>query len=169
MQHTQMRGVLQRKVEQVRRLKELWARGSLGNLRSVLQMPQDHAVFCDLLRAVMRRRMQERLTLDGCQALLPIVGESELVGSKYDDFAVTALQFAEVLLEKFGALIADTRQSCAKIPERQLDLAREERLQKCNACYDQFREIHRFLQESRLASRFGSFRASLHIFIQRCN
>lgn len=165
-QHTQYMGVLKRRADQIRRLKELWARGNLGNMHTVLQMPQDHAVFCDFARAIMQSRLEATLNLDAAQPLLAV--SRELITSKYDEFALASIRFAEVLLTHFSDLISDTRQSCANIPERQLDLAREERLRKCDACYEHFREIARLLTESRLAGQVGAFRQALHSFLQRC-
>merc|ERR1712060_143497 len=129
-------------------------------------MPQDQAAFCDFVRAIMRQSLESDLNLDACQALLPIL--RDLLGSVYDDFVVTALQFTEVLLQNFRRLIADTRSSCAQISERQLDLPREERLRKCNACYGHFQEIHRLLPEVPAGSRFGGLRTGLHQFLQTC-
>uniref|UniRef100_A0A7S0B7X0 Katanin p80 WD40 repeat-containing subunit B1 homolog n=1 Tax=Pyrodinium bahamense TaxID=73915 RepID=A0A7S0B7X0_9DINO len=164
-QHPQMVGVLQRRLDQVRRLKELWVSGNLVGLGSILSSPQDHAAFCDFARAIMQQRLGASLNLDACQTLLPIV--QDLLGSKYDDFVNTAVQFTEVLLQHFGDLIAETRLSCSKIPERQLDLAREERLRKCNACYEHFQELHRLLPNRHAGSRCGSVRSALLAFLQR--
>merc|ERR1711972_881490 len=158
----QMMGVLQRRLDQVRRLKELWVRGNLSGVNDVLNMPQDHAVFCDFARAIMRHRLEPALKLDSCQALLSTV--RDLLGSKYEDFVKTAFQFSELLLKNFGDLILETRLSCSRIPARQLDLPREERLRKCNACYGHFQEIHRLLPDSQVGSRFSSVRSSLHVF-----
>jgi len=165
-QHQQMMGVLQRRLDQVHRLKELWASGNFAGLHSIVNVPQDHAVFCDFARAVMRQRLEPALNLDACQMLLPIL--QDLLRSKYDDFVTIALEFVEVLLQHFGDLIAETRLSCAKIPERQLDLAREERLEKCDACYGHFQEILRQLPDPHPGSRSGGTRASLQAFLQRC-
>merc|ERR1712039_722293 len=141
-------------------------RGNIANISSVLNMPQDHAVFCDFARAIMRKRLPPAMNLDACQALLPIL--RDLLGSKYEDFNITALQFIEVLLQNFSRLISDTRLSCASIPERQLDLPREERLRKCNACHDHFREILRLLPDTGAGGRFAGFRSSLQRFLQSC-
>jgi len=166
LQHPQMMGVLTRRLTQVRRVNQLWAQGNLGTLSDGLQFPQDHAVVCDFARAVIKEKLVGALNLDACQTLLPIM--RDLMCSKYDDFAVTGHQFAELLLQHFGDLISETRESCARIPERQLDIAREERLGKCNACHQQFCEIQKSLLEGRLASRFVSFRVALQTFLQRC-
>lgn len=164
-QHPQMVGVLQRRLSQAKRVKELWAQGNLTGLSTGLQFPQDHAVVCDLARAVMSHRLVEKLNLDSCQILLPII--RELMTSKYDDFVMTAMQFSEQLLQHFGDLVTETRRSCKGIPERQLDLAREERLRKCNACHGHFCEIHKVLLESRFVNQLGGFRVSLQTFITR--
>lgn len=166
LQHPQMMGVLQRRLAQVRRAKDLWSQGNLGTLSQGLQFPQDHAVVCDFARAVIREKLVGTLNLDACQTLLPIM--RDLMCSKYDDFGVTGHQFSELLLQHFGSIISETRQSCAGIPERQLDIAKEERLRKCNACHQQFCEIQKSLLEGRLASRFNSFRVALQTFLQRC-
>lgn len=165
-QHPQMMGVLQRRLDQVRRLKELWASGNLAGLHGVLNVPQDHAAFCDFARAIMRQRLEAALNLDACQTLLPLL--TELLSSKYEAFVATALQFVEVLLEHFGNVIVETRRSCGGLPERQLDLAREERLRKCNACYGHLQEMHRLLPERPVGTSSSGARASLQAFLQRC-
>lgn len=165
-EHPKMVGVLQRKLEKVSRLRDLWARGNLAALPGALNMPQDQPVFCDFLRSIMKQRAEHNLTLDACAILMPLI--QDLLGSRYDDIVVVALQFGEVLLRKFSEAISSTRRSCASIPERQLDLSREERLRKCNACHEQFVELHRFLLDSSLGSRFGSFQAALQHLVQSC-
>jgi hypothetical protein len=164
-QHPQMRSVLQRRLTQVRRLKELWSTGNLSSLSSVLQMPQDQAVFCDFVRAVMQHKLEASLNLDACQLFLPVV--RDLMNNKYDDFAIASLEFAEVLLQHFGGLISDTRRSQDGVNARQTNITREERLQKCDICYEHFQEIYRLLPENRLSGRFSTLRHSLQAFLQR--
>lgn len=151
-QHPRMKSVLERRLSQVRRLKELWATGNLSDLSSVVEGKQDHAVFCDFVRSVMQNRLEASLNLDACQFLLPIV--RDMVSSKYECFQHAATDFAEVLYQRFGDLIADTRRSQAGVNERHPDIAREERLQKCNACHEHFQEIFRLLPADQLAGRF---------------
>merc|ERR1712060_877481 len=112
--------------EQIRRVRGLWASGNLSGIDGVLNMPQDHAVVSDFVRSIMRESHEAELNLDACQALLPLI--VDLLGSKHEDFATQAAQFAEVLLQRFGDLIVDTRVSCSRTPERQLSLRLEERL-----------------------------------------
>ncbi|CAJ1392392.1 unnamed protein product [Effrenium voratum] len=158
-QHPQMLGVLKRRLEQTRRLTELWAQGNFSSIGSVLTMPQDQAVLCDLARGLMRKDLGSALTLDACWAFLPLLKEL-LLTSKYEDFIATALEFTELLLGQFGNLISETRESCARIPERQLDLAREQRMRKCSSCYEHFKEIHQLLVAGPSA-RFGKLNSSL--------
>jgi len=165
-QHSQMMGVLQRRLDQVRRLKELWAIGNMAGLTGILNMPQDHAVFCDLARVIMQQRHEGALSFDACQILLPIL--VDLLSSKYEDFVTVSLQFAKVLLTKFGDLIADTRRSCSGMLGRQMDLAREERLEKCNACYEHFKEMRRLLPDGPDGSLSRGVRSSLQAFLRRC-
>lgn len=167
-QHPQMLGVLQRRLEQTKRIHEFWLKGNLTSIGSVLHMPQDQAVLCDFCRSIKRKGLTGALNLDACSALLPLL--RDLMTSKYDDFVMSALEFGEILLEQFGKLIRETRERCSKIPERQVDLAQEERYKKCNACYDAFREIQILLNpegsDSALAGRFSNFRTSLQVFLK---
>ncbi|CAJ1430430.1 unnamed protein product [Effrenium voratum] len=144
-QHPQMLGVLKRRLEQTRRLTELWAQGNFSSIGSVLTMPQDQAVLCDLARGLMRKDLGSALTLDACWAFLPLLKEL-LLTSKYEDFIATALEFTELLLGQFGNLISETRESCARIPERQLDLAREQRMRKCSSLLLALQQVLRALQ-----------------------
>lgn len=167
--HGRMLDLFNNRKTQAARLKEVWVRGNLANLRTALQIPQEvahQAVVCDFLRAILQGTSQGVANLDACVILLPIA--KGLMGSKYSEFATAALQFAEMLLNQFKCLICDTRQSCANIPARQLDIAREERLRKCDECYNHFREIHELLPESQAASQFTGFRSTLHTFLQSC-
>jgi len=161
-QHTQMMGILHRRLAQVRRLKEFWDNGNMSRMPTVAQDP---APVCDLLRAVMQRELVGTVNLDACQVMLPILRDQS--ESKYDEFATASLQFILLLLQRFGDLITDTRQGCAGIPVRQLDFAREERLRKCNACHELFQEIHRSLAKSRVAGQFGGLRDALQSFLHR--
>ncbi|CAK0907555.1 unnamed protein product, partial [Prorocentrum cordatum] len=69
--HAQMMGVLQRRQEQARKLKEFWERGNVQALSGAVD--KDAAVFCDFARSVMQQRLQAGLNLDACQTLLQIV------------------------------------------------------------------------------------------------
>lgn len=159
----QMIGMLTKRLNQQQRVIELWGKGTLGRLGEVIQTPQDHAVMCDFLQAVMRNNLVVNLNLDAAKAMLPIL--TEIVASKHEAFAVTAIRFSEVLLQQFMGVITDTRRSCSNIPAHQLDLTREERLRKCNGCYEAFRDIRNVLGTSRWAEHGASLCGSLDVFL----
>jgi len=163
-QHDHMMSMYRRRIDQSKRIIELWSRGNVSGIVGCLQMPKDTAVFCSFLRQLLARNLHGPLSLDACQILLPLL--RDIMSSKYDEFVGTALSFTEVLFEKFRGLIADTRRGCAKIPERQLDLAQEERLKKCNFCYDRFQEVHGLPFETLRAGR--DFKSTLQAFLQSC-
>eukprot|EP00435_Cladocopium_sp_Y103_P051220 s307_g15.t2 len=167
-QHPQMMGVLRRRFEQTQRLKELWAQGNLAGISGLLAMPQDQAVLCDLARSLMLKDLASDLNLDACSAFLPLLKEL-LVTSKYEDFVATALEFTELLLMEFGSLISETREICSKIPERQLDPAREQRFNKCNTCFQNFKEIHQLILAGQGQSyrNCGKLTSNLKAFLQR--
>lgn len=167
-QHPQMMGVLRRRFEQTQRLKELWAQGNLAGISGLLTMPQDQAVLCDLARSLMLKDLASDLNLDACSAFLPLLKEL-LVTSKYEDFVATALEFTELLLMEFGSLISETREICSKIPERQLDPAREQRFSKCNTCFNNFKEIHQLILagQGQTYRNCGKLTSSLKAFLQR--
>ncbi|CAK0907557.1 unnamed protein product, partial [Prorocentrum cordatum] len=72
--HAQMMGVLQRRQEQARKLKDFWERGNVQALSGAVDKDRgDAAVFCDFARSVMQQRLQAGLNLDACQTLLQIV------------------------------------------------------------------------------------------------
>ncbi|CAE6913292.1 katnb1 [Symbiodinium natans] len=131
-QHPQMLGVLKRRLDQSKRLSELWVKGNITAIDTVLTLPQDQDVLCDFCRSLMQQDLGSVLNLDACAAFLPLLKEL-LMTCKYEDFIAIALEFTALLLDRFGGLISETRESCAKIPERQLDLAREGRYRKCSA------------------------------------
>merc|ERR550514_1048023 len=106
--------MLTKRLNQQKRVIELWVKGSLVGLCDIIQTPQDHAVMCDFLRAVMRSNLVANLNLDAAKSMLPIL--SEIVASKHEAFAVTSIRFVEVLLQQFMGVITDTRRSCGSIP-----------------------------------------------------
>ncbi|CAK0792621.1 unnamed protein product, partial [Prorocentrum cordatum] len=78
--HAQMMGVLQRRQEQARKLKEFWERGNVQALSGAVD--KDAAVFCDFARSVMQQRLQAGLNLDACQTLLQIVQDLLCTGMR---------------------------------------------------------------------------------------
>eukprot|EP00439_Symbiodinium_sp_Y106_P086844 s244_g36.t1 len=167
-QHPQMLGVLKRRLDQSKRLAELWVQGNISGIDKVLTLPQDQDVLCDFCRSLMQKDLGSVLNLDACAAFLPLLKELFMT-CKYEDFIATALEFTSLLLDRFGGLINETRESCAKIPERQMDLAREGRYRKCNACYEDFKEIHRLLGSghSGITKRSAKLNSSLQAFLLR--
>ena len=167
-QHSQMMGVLRRRFEQTQRLKDLWAQGNLAGISGILSMPQDQAVLCDLARSLIAKGLGSNLNLDACAAFLPLLKEL-LITSKYEDFIATGLEFTQLLLGEFGPLICETREICSKIPERQLDLAREQRFRKCNTCFENLKEIHQLMLagHGQTWRNFSTLSSNLQAFLQR--
>ncbi|KAF4695818.1 hypothetical protein FOZ60_003414 [Perkinsus olseni] len=71
----------------------------------------------------------------------------------------TAMAAVRTLLRNFGSLIIATRSAGMETTKAngQVDLSREDRLERCNSCFDQFASIHRLLAaEQHLRHRSSS-------------
>lgn len=72
------------------------------------------------------------MTLDIAQELLPLL--KNLLESRFQIYAAVSLRYLIIILRAFTPLVKDTRASCGR--RRVRDLAREDRLARCNAIYD---------------------------------
>mmetsp|Transcript_104425 Transcript_104425/g.239161 ORF Transcript_104425/g.239161 Transcript_104425/m.239161 type:complete len:564 (+) Transcript_104425:408-2099(+) len=151
--HEQMLAVLTHRVANARAVTALWEKGEFVTVVAELQRLNDTATTCDFLRMLIKSR-QKGMNLDACNLLLPML--DDVLGSKYENFVSVALDCVQHLLNTFGDIISDTRAACSGVPGHQLDLAKEDRLRKCNGCYTGFEKVHSLLDTGTLGRSFST-------------
>eukprot|EP00744_Colponema_vietnamica_P017412 GILI01024466.1.p1 GENE.GILI01024466.1~~GILI01024466.1.p1 ORF type:complete len:200 (-),score=29.88 GILI01024466.1:203-748(-) len=127
---TQM-SFLSQRLTSLRSIRSLWRQGNLTAALETMRHLRDSSVLFDFLSAVGKRT--DLLSLDCCVLLLPQI--AALLSHSHESYATAAIEMIQRLLTCFGSLIQDSR----RMPVTHgIDLSREERLNKCNKCYDGF-------------------------------
>ena len=76
------------------------------------------------------------LTLDTVVLMLPI--QKNLLSSRFESYVSTSLRYLKLQIRSFSQLILDPRIA----PSDFVNPSREDRLLRCNECYDLFKGLH---------------------------
>ncbi len=135
-QHNNMTTILTTRYTNLKAIKASWnANGSGADSKGILAVLgvvsefEDAALMVDFLRALPQR--EDFYTLDLCTALLPHL--IELLNETKDDYLHLALSLTIKLVRLFGHIIKTTREAPSV---KGVDISKEERLEKCQACYN---------------------------------
>jgi hypothetical protein len=140
---------LSARVTHLKLLSGYWASGSMPQLLSHLSLLESStdgeigsqfAILADFLKAIDLKAFI--ITLETAANLLPIL-LSMLEQSSEPHILITALAATLSLVESFGDLIRQTR---SMLVAGGVDMAREQRLTRCNACFDKLSRIYDTLQ-----------------------
>jgi katanin p80 WD40 repeat-containing subunit B1 len=124
------------------------SKGALAVLTAVGEL-EDAAVTVDFLRSLPIQR-DDFFTLDLCTAMLPTLIEL-LNHSQKEDYLFLGLSMTQRLVKLFGNLIKTTREAPIA---KGVDLSKEERMEKCQACYNNLITINHLIVP--LARRSGT-------------
>ncbi|KAG7327783.1 hypothetical protein KOW79_009389 [Hemibagrus wyckioides] len=115
-------------------VRSLWAGGDIKlSLDSATSM-NDLSIVVDILNIINLKPSLWKL--DTCMTILPQL--EELLQSKYESYMQTGCTSLKLILKRFWPLISDT---LTAPPSVGVDITREERLQKCKACYKQLKNL----------------------------
>ncbi|XP_064820828.1 katanin p80 WD40 repeat-containing subunit B1-like [Oncorhynchus masou masou] len=95
---------------------------------------KDLSIVVDILNIVNLKPSLWKLDL--CTSILPQI--EELLQSKYESYVQTGCTSLKLILKRFWPLISDT---LTAPPSVGVDITREERHQKCKACYKQLKNL----------------------------
>jgi hypothetical protein len=130
-----MCGILTQRLNNARLLKSFWSRNDLrGLVRALVKM--DAASEFDFLSAA-EEQMRGLLTLELSRDLMPAL--HELLTNQFEEYVSVSLRYLAMILDAFGALIKDSRAAAVLGP----DVHQEERLQRCNDCFNSFKAMER--------------------------
>jgi katanin p80 WD40 repeat-containing subunit B1 len=136
--HKMICGILAQRLNNMRLLTSLWKTGNVNGCIQALAKMDDPSCAVDFLGASQQSFQSKILDLDTCVMLLPIL--KNLLMSQFEHHVTIALQYMKMLLRNFSELIVNTR-SAASAPIGGANPALEERLIRCNACYEQFKAV----------------------------
>lgn len=140
-QHHSMCGILNNRLTITRAVYTLWAKGDFREAILLMSKMKDPAVAVDVLTHAQIKTAKD-FTLDMAVDFLPLM--QDLLASRFEDYIVVALETTNVILKGFSSLIKMTRAvaGASAGPNRaEVDLAKEERLHKCNKCFSILQQI----------------------------
>ncbi|KAI2662415.1 Katanin p80 WD40 repeat-containing subunit B1 [Labeo rohita] len=115
-------------------VRSVWASGDVKtSLDSAVSM-NDLSIVVDVLNIINLKPSLWKLDL--CTSILPQI--EELLQSKYESYVQTGCMSLKLILKRFWPLISDT---LTAPPSVGVDITREERHQKCKACYKQLKNL----------------------------
>lgn len=153
--HTKVTAALTSRLAHFKQAKTSWSengsgvdnKGILAVVGTVGEL-EDAAVTVEILRMLPHR--EDYLTLDLCTALLPLM--IDLFQFTLEDYLLQALAWTSRLVKAFGHVIKTTREAPPMM--KGVDISKEERLEKCQACHGHLVTIQHML--SPLCKRSGS-------------
>ncbi|CAI5525516.1 unnamed protein product, partial [Closterium sp. Naga37s-1] len=136
--HTAMQHMLQGRLSAVRHVAALWVDGELLPALSALAASKDLAVVADVVEvlAMQGGRRLASVGMEGALQLQPLL--RALLASSHSKYVGVALSLLRELLRAFSEPITAAR-TATHSPG--VDLHMEERLQRCNDCYEGFRVL----------------------------
>lgn len=99
-------------------------------------MVNDDSVIKDVLNYCFLDNRIDHVKVEHCAKLLGHV--TQMITHKYEAYITTGIKSAQYLLKHFSQLIMDTLTAPVGTG---LDLAREERINKCEGCFNGFKQI----------------------------
>uniref|UniRef100_A0A8C5BYN0 Katanin p80 WD40 repeat-containing subunit B1 n=1 Tax=Gadus morhua TaxID=8049 RepID=A0A8C5BYN0_GADMO len=120
--HDTMCVMLSSRQKNLEAVKAVWGSGDVKNCLDMAVAMNDRSIVVDLLNIVN----------------LKPESSSELLQSKYESYVQTGCMSLKLILKRFWPLISETLKAP---PSLGVDITREERLQKCKACFKQLKNL----------------------------
>ncbi|XP_075432648.1 katanin p80 WD40 repeat-containing subunit B1 isoform X1 [Ascaphus truei] len=157
--HDTMCMVLTSRMHNLDTVRAMWSTGDVKTSMDSAVAVNDLSVVVDLLNIINQKVSLWKLDL--CTAVLPQI--EKLLQSKYESYVQTGCLSLKLILQKFLPLITDI---LAAPPSVGVDISREERLTKCQMCYQQLRTVSRLVRSRASQSgRHGSAFRELHLLM----
>ncbi|XP_059927132.1 katanin p80 WD40 repeat-containing subunit B1 isoform X2 [Gadus macrocephalus] len=132
--HDTMCVMLSSRQKNLEAVKAVWGSGDVKNCLDMAVAMNDRSIVVDLLNIVNLKPVLWKLDL--CTSILPQI--EELLQSKYESYVQTGCMSLKLILKRFWPLISETLKAP---PSVGVDITREERLQKCKACFKQLKNL----------------------------
>lgn len=133
--------ILNQRLQNLRVLKHFWRQGNIKGAMQALMKMNDLPVAVDFFNGIESHLISGNvMTLEIAAAMLPVI--KSLLGSRFEGYVSISLRYLKVQLRSFSQLILDTRSA----PSNFINPSQEERLERCNECYDQYKAIYPLVQ-----------------------
>ncbi|XP_066569735.1 katanin p80 WD40 repeat-containing subunit B1 [Amia ocellicauda] len=127
-------------------VRAVWSSGDIKTALDSAVSINDLSILVDILNIVNLKPSLWKLDL--CTSILPQI--EELLQSKYESYVQTGCTSLKLILKRFWPLISET---LTAPPSVGVDITREERHQKCKACYKQLKNLSNVVKNK--ASQVG--------------
>jgi hypothetical protein len=130
-----MCGIMTRRLNNLRVLQTQWARGNVRGAIELLGRMDDLPTAADFLAAAEAQfqTTNNLLSLDICRDLQPVL--TQLLTSPFEEYVHVALRYLKLLLRAFAVVVKETRKAVSVGTNVEL----EERRERCNAIFENFR------------------------------
>ena len=130
--HDVLKGVIERRSGSIKAILNYWQNGSVSSAINALNMMNDICVVNDVLNNTFVKNLRiETLNYENVTQILPHA--MQLVNSKYETHILAGLKSTLNILSHFAPQIIQLKTVAVG---RGVDLAREERIRKCDACIE---------------------------------
>ncbi|MGH0127121.1 UNVERIFIED_CONTAM: hypothetical protein FKN15_052671 [Acipenser sinensis] len=148
--HDTMCVVLTSRQKNLDTVRAVWSSGDIKTSLDSAVTINDLSIIVDILNILNLKPSLWKLDL--CTSILPQI--EKLLQSKYESYVQTGCTALKLILQRFLPLIAD---NLTAPPSVGVDITREERHQKCKACYKQLRNLRNVVKsKAGLVGRHGS-------------
>lgn len=138
--HNTMLSVLSNRSKSLQTVRVMWTSGNTRTaIDSAISM-NDQSVIVDVLNVLNAK--SGLWNLDISASLLPHL--KQLIAHKYEEYVMIACESLKIVLRNFGPLI---KANLTAPPSYGVDLSREERHRKCNACYKHLMDIRTIVEK----------------------
>uniref|UniRef100_A0A3Q3JWV5 Katanin p80 WD40 repeat-containing subunit B1 n=1 Tax=Monopterus albus TaxID=43700 RepID=A0A3Q3JWV5_MONAL len=148
--HDTMCVMLSSRHKNLETVRAVWAREDIKSALDTAVSMNDLSILVDILNII---NLQPSLwKLDLCMTILPQI--DKLLQSKYESYMQTGSTSLRLIMKHFWVLISDTLKAT---PSVGVDITREERHQKCRACYKQLKTLSNLVKnKAAQVGRHGS-------------
>jgi katanin p80 WD40 repeat-containing subunit B1 len=134
--HSNLLAVLNRRSENIHLVLKWWDSGNMPAALNALNMMNDISVIADVLKNGMTDTKNEWITLELCGQVIPL--SCSLIESKYESYIKTGISVVITLIKQFRSIISSTLTAPASMG---VDLSREDRVKRCEVCFNAFRNV----------------------------
>ncbi|KAI3812310.1 hypothetical protein L1987_17017 [Smallanthus sonchifolius] len=152
-QHDRFVSSMQTRLAKLQMIHRCWDKNDIKGAINALVRMSDHEVTADIVNLLTEKI--DIITLDICSCLLPLL--TSLLDSDMDRHQGVSIELLLKLVRVFGSLIYSSLQAPSSVG---VDIEAEQRLARCNLCYQELEKIKRLLPL--ITRRGGTIAKSAH-------
>nr|CCA19471.1 katanin p80 subunit putative [Albugo laibachii Nc14] len=151
--------IFQSRLKCIKQIHSIWSKGSVHDtLRYIEKLPSGirDPILVDVLRS--DDMVNLGVDLEACGILLPLI--TDIIQSNFEAYIAVGLKYAEKLVDGFQTIVKESIQT-SQLRSREVDLAAEERAQRCEICDRHFRNLYHVVIRLKETNQCASFRQIL--------